>query len=112
MVVPVVLGLHELQVAPRLRGARGRPALEAAGSGKDVPPFDRREPLGVRLEQVNVGGRGELKRERLERGARTDDPISFDVLVVLGVVAVVSDRGRVWRGGEGEGLEAVHHSGK
>lgn len=80
---------------------------ERAAVGEGEPA--ERDELEKDVVAVVLAERaGERAPRLIERGARTDDPISFDVLVVLGVVAVVGDRGGVGRGGEREALKAVH----
>jgi hypothetical protein len=98
--VAVVLGLHQLQVAPRLGGDGGGVPVEAAGGCEDIPLLDRGESLGVEADQIEVAGGRELEGEARLTLRRHRRPAPSRRLVVLDVVAVVGDGRGMGRGGE------------
>ena len=61
--VAVVLGLHQLQVAPRLGGDGGGVPCRSRRGCEDIPLLDRGKSLGVEADLIEVGGGGELEGE-------------------------------------------------
>jgi hypothetical protein len=79
----VVLELDELELSPRPRGAHGRGSVERVRGARAAPAFDRCQPPGVGLEDLDPGIGGEVLREPAHARADRDDPLALDGLGAL-----------------------------
>jgi len=79
----VVLELDELELSPRPRGAGGSSSVERDRGARAAPAFDRCQPPGVGLEELEPGVGGEVLREPAHARADGDDPLALDRLGAL-----------------------------